>query len=221
MPIMRGRLRGRKWIVGSSNHGCWLGTYEFEQRVAFEATVTESSVVFDVGAHVGFYTLLASVLVGPAGKVFAFEPLPRNLRYLTRHLQLNGIDNVTVVEAAVSNISGAACFEEGPTTAMGRISPKGVLNVRTIALDELVQSGELPSPDYIKMDIEGAEFAALWGAKSILEQSHPTLFLATHGRDIHQRCCQFLRALEYQLKALDGAAIEESSELLAWCSHLS
>ncbi|MDW8317197.1 MAG: FkbM family methyltransferase, partial [Anaerolineae bacterium] len=62
LPIMQGRLKGRKWIVGSSSHGCWLGSYEYAKRIVFERTVRENSVVFDIGAHVGFYTLLAAVL---------------------------------------------------------------------------------------------------------------------------------------------------------------
>ena len=67
VPILRGRLRGKKWIAGSSNHGWWLGTYETRMRLLMERTIAEHSVVFDVGAHV-FYTLLASVLVGPEGE---------------------------------------------------------------------------------------------------------------------------------------------------------
>lgn len=106
LPVMQGRLKGKKWIVWSSNHGCWLGSYEHAKRILFEETITEGSVVFDVGAHVGFYSLLASVLVGPRGSVFAFEPLQRNLFYLKQHLRLNDIENVTVIEAAVSDRGG-------------------------------------------------------------------------------------------------------------------
>src|SRR5512139_3781902 len=69
LPILQGRLRGKRWISGSCNHGCWLGSYEYHKRVLFERTITPGSVVFDLGAHVGFYTLLASVLVGHAGRV--------------------------------------------------------------------------------------------------------------------------------------------------------
>jgi len=58
MPIMQGRLKGKRWIVGSSNHGCWLGSYEFDKQHLFERTITQGSIVFDLGGHVGFYTLL-------------------------------------------------------------------------------------------------------------------------------------------------------------------
>src|ERR671919_200683 len=77
VPILQGALRGKKWVVGSSTHGCWLGSYEYAMRHLFERTVERGDIVYDVGAHVGFYTLLASVLVGPTGRVLAFEPLPR------------------------------------------------------------------------------------------------------------------------------------------------
>ncbi|MGQ0570071.1 MAG: FkbM family methyltransferase [Armatimonadota bacterium] len=216
VPIMQGKLKGRKWIVGSGNHGYWLGSYEFHKRSVFERTVNEGTVVFDIGTHVGFYTLLASVLVGPSGKVFAFEPLPSNLRYLKEHLRWNSIENVTVLEAAVLDRSGEALFDEGPNSSMGRISPSGKVKVKTVALDELVGRGELPLPDYIKMDIEGAEMLALSGAKSVLAKSRPTLFLATHGMEIHQECCGFLQSLDYQLQAIDGMSLEQCSELLAF-----
>jgi len=215
LPIIQGRLKGMKWIVGSSNHGCWLGSYEYAKRIVFETTVRENGVVFDVGAHVGFYTLLASVLVGPMGSVFAFEPFPPNLVYLKEHLRLNKIGNVRVVAAAVSDKCGKSSFEEGPGSSMGRISQTGRLQVETVAIDELVAKGKLPMPDYIKMDIEGGEASALAGAKSVLAQSHPTIFLATHGNHVHQECCRLLLSLGYELQPIDGMALESSSEILA------
>ena len=76
MPIWQGRLKGKRWIVGSGASGYWRGSYEYENQLVFVRMVARGSTVFDVGAHVGFYTLLASVVVGPAGRVFAFEPVP-------------------------------------------------------------------------------------------------------------------------------------------------
>lgn len=68
--------------MGSSSHGCWIGSYEYHKRRLFEQAVTPGSAVFDIGAHVGFYTLLASVLVGDQGRVVAFEPNAGNVRLL-------------------------------------------------------------------------------------------------------------------------------------------
>jgi FkbM family methyltransferase len=216
MPILQGRLRGKQWVVGSSQHGCWLGSYELDKRLLLEKTIPEGSVVFDLGAHVGFYTLLSSVLVGPKGRVFAFEPMPTNLFYLKEHLSVNRITNVTVIEAAVSDSSGVTYFEEGSSSFQGRISSQGKLQVKTVGLDELIARGEIPTPDYIKIDVEGAEMQVFSGAKSMLANAHPTIFLATHGNDVHHQCCEFLTSLGYQLQPIGGKSLEQTDEILAY-----
>ncbi len=216
MPILQGKLRGKKWIVGSGQHGCWLGSYEYEKQRLFEETLTEGSIVFDIGSHVGFYTLLASVLVGTQGRVFAFEPLPRNLLFLNQHLQLNQIDNVTVIASAVSDTCGVTSFATHSNSFLGQISSQGELQVETLALDELVNSGQIPLPTHIKIDVEGAEMSVLRGAKSLLSSSHPTIFLATHGYEVHQQSCQFLESLGYCLKAIGAENIQQSDELIAY-----
>ena len=90
VPIMQGRLKGRKWIVGSHRHACWLGCYEPEVQNLVAHEVEPAGVFYDIGAMVGFYSLLASIVIGP-GRVYAFEPVPRNISYLCRHLALNNI----------------------------------------------------------------------------------------------------------------------------------
>jgi FkbM family methyltransferase len=203
MPVLQGRLRGKKWIVGSGDHGCWLGSYEYKKRILFETIVREGSTVFDLGAHAGFYSLLASILAGPQGMVFSFEPNPRNLFYLKRHIQLNRIINISVVEAAVSDHDGYAYFSDaGPTSLTGRLTPEGKSLVKTVTLDKLCSEKEIPIPDYIKIDVEGAEMLVLSGAKSILSNYHPTLFLSTHSEAIHHQCCDFLKSLGYELKPI-------------------
>lgn len=216
IPILQGRLKGKKWIVGSSNHGCWLGSYEYDKQILFSRTIKEGGVVYDIGAHVGFYTLLASALVGPRGKVIAFEPLPRNIRYLKEHLRLNRCDNVLVVEVAVGDESGIASFEEGTNSYTSHLSPKGCFKVKIVRLDDLVSSGEIPSPDYMKIDVEGAELLALSGARSILANYHPTIFLATHGIKVHQQCCDFLKSIGYDLQSINEKNIDETDEIIAF-----
>ena len=216
MPILQGRLRGKRWIAGSStNHGFWLGTREYEQRRVFEDTVTEGSIVFDVGAHVGFYTMLATVISGPQGRVFAFEPLPANLRFLREHLRINGMDGVQVFEAAVSDHEGEAVFAEGIGSFDGRLADDGSLRVRTLTLDSLLESGQVPAPDFIKMDVEGGELAALKGARTLLAAHHPTIFLATHGPGVHRDCLELLEGLGYRFRFTDGRNRAESTEVLA------
>ena len=147
--------------------------------------------------------------------VFTFEPVPRNLFYLKEHLRLNRVNNVTIIEAAVSDKNGVVLFDEGPGSSMGHLSSNGKLPVRTVVLDDLIANKEIPSPDYIKIDIEGAEFSALSGAKSTLMELHPIIFLATHGGAVHQKCCYLLQSIGYHLQPIDGIDLEQSSEILA------
>lgn len=215
MPIWFGALKGKRWIVGSFIHKCWLGVYEHRKQRRFAQFVLPGYVVYDVGAHVGFYALLASVLVGQEGKVFAFEPLPRNLKYLKQHLEINRISNVFVVESAVSDKSGAMRFSPGSHHAMGQLSQHGSLHVGGVSLDDYVSYVGLPKPDVIKIDIEGGEYRALKGAESLLKQYYPVIFLATHGIDVHHKSCAFLTALGYRLESIDGLDASESIEIIA------
>ena len=199
--VLQGTLRGKRWIVGSGTHGCWLGTYEYDKVRVFERCVRPGDVVYDVGAHVGNYTLLASELVGPAGRVFAFEPLPRNLRFLREHVRLNKAANVTIVDAAVAGREGKAFMSKGASSSEGRLGPAGEIEVRTVGLDELVSEG-LPAPKCIKMDIEGGELDALEGASGILADAKPVVFLSTHGPQVHEPCRSLLAAAGYELREL-------------------
>ena len=215
LPILQGRLRGKKWVVGAGEHGYWLGSYEMNKRLAFEREIEPSSVVYDIGANVGYFSLLASVLTGEKGKVYAFEPLPRNIEFLKKHIALNKLSNIQVFEAAVSNQSGDAFFDFGASTAMGHLSDSGGLRVRMASLDDLFSAGMLDPPDYIKLDVEGAEYDALRGAEEIIDKFQPVLFLDTHQRTAHQNTIQFLEQKHYHFEILDSKSSVETKELIA------
>ena len=215
IPVLQGPLTGKRWIVGSATHGAWLGTYEHRKQRLFAGTIQPGTVVFDLGANVGLYTLVAAVRTGPAGRVLAFEPVPRNIAFLRRHLEYNGASNVEVVEAAVSDREGVAIFEMSVSPAMGRLGPTGTLTIPTVTLDEMVLRRGAPMPDVMKIDIEGGERAALEGARILLERRHPTIFLATHGWAVHSECCAFLQGLGYSLSGIHGESADQTDELIA------
>jgi FkbM family methyltransferase len=215
MPVLQGPLRGKKWIVGSGNHGYWLGSYEMGKCARFAESVPAGGTVYDLGGNVGYYTLISAVRAGPRGRVFAFEPLPRNLEFLRRHLALNKVENVTVVAAAVSDRSGTVRFEEDASTSKGRIGEGGGLEVRSVALDDWVGPEGHPAPDLLKIDIEGAEYLALQGARGVLARTHPLIFLSTHSGRVHRDCLAFLEALAYRVIPLDGRPLERSRDILA------
>lgn len=216
MPILRGPLRGWRWVVGAGNHAYWLGVHEYAKQRVFERWLTPGCVFFDIGAHAGYYSLLAARLVRPGGQVVAFEPLPRNFAYLRKHLRLNGANTVTTIDAAVTESAGEATFQQGVEGSMGRVTAGGDLHVRTVALDGLVARGTIPPPDVIKLDAEGSEYRALSGARQTLAAHKPVLFLATHGAEVHARCLELLRELGYHVEAVGGGDVATTDELLAW-----
>jgi FkbM family methyltransferase len=220
--ILQGPLRGKRWIAGSSNHGCWLGSYEYEKQQAFCRELRKGAVVYDLGANVGFYSLLASTLTGNDGQVLSFEPSSRNLAFLRKHIELNRIKNCRIFDAAVSSSDGFAYFDLGPNCSEGRVVEAGAgrtVKVTTVKLDTLVFSQNLPPPDLLKCDIEGGEYEALKGAEATLRQFAPVIFLATHGQPVHSRCCDMLRALGYDLAPLDHSLLSEASEMIARHPH--
>lgn len=215
VPIMQGPLRGKRWILGSSPHGCWLGSYELSKQLTFERIVSAGSVVYDIGANVGFYTLLATALVGPTGMVYAFEPFPRNYEFLNRHLALNKIRNATVITVAVSSRDGECLFEPGELHSTGRLSNSGSLHVKAVKLDTLIQNGQLKPPHVMKIDVEGAELDVLRGCEATLEECRPAILLATHNKTVHESCCEVLRLHGYRLNSLTNKDIAETDELIA------
>lgn len=163
--------------------------------------IKPGSVVFDIGANIGFFSLLASRLVGTHGAVYAFEPHPRNAAILRRHVTLNHASNVTVIEAAVSDRSGQVRLMGDGSTA--RVDSQGV-SVAALALDDLHDDGNIRTPVVIKMDVEGAELAALKGMRELLQATLPDLLIEFHGafadgQDLDTLSCQLLKELGYTL----------------------
>jgi FkbM family methyltransferase len=207
--IRRGPAKGLKWIVGASNHGCWLGTYEMDKQQALMRFVRPDMTVYDIGSQAGFYTLLFSALVGGKGMVYACEPLPENLFYLLRHVQMNRRENVRVVQVALAERSGLHGF----STHRGRLENRltdpahASLLVSTLSLDDAVDRYGLQPPSLVKMDVEGAESRVLSGARQTIARHRPVLFVATHGEEQRQWCEAFLGEAEYEVYDLAGRRI--------------
>jgi FkbM family methyltransferase len=215
VPILQGPMRGKRWVAGSSDMGCWLGTAELSKVRRVERLVQPGMTCYDIGANVGYYTLLTSVLVGASGKVFAFEPVPGNIAFLRRNLRINRCGNVQVFELALTDFDGVTRFAEHRFRSRGHLDAAGNLEVRCASLDSLSAEGAISAPNILKIDVEGAELKVLRGARQILEAAKPVIFLATHGPDVHASCCRFLGEVGYGLEHLDGESVESSSELLA------
>jgi FkbM family methyltransferase len=214
VPILQGPLRGRRWIVGSATHGCWLGSYEFETQRAFARLVRAGDVVYDLGANVGFYSLLGARLAGEMGAVYSFEPLPRNLEFLRKHVSMNGLKNCCVIEAAVADFDGEMRFESSEAPATAHLSEGGDVAVRVVRLDSLLDRGEIRAPNVMKIDVECSEVKLLLGAAKTIEKYRPRILLSTHDRELHAQCVGFLERCGYRVEMLTELSLA-GAELLA------
>jgi FkbM family methyltransferase len=192
LPVLQGPLRGRLWIAGSSNHGCWLGSYEYRVQRSIYRAIPTGGMVWDIGANVGFYSLLAA---RKASQVISVEPLAANAALLRKHLALNRVDNVEVLEMAVWREAAKLRFL--PCGSLSRIAEAGQLAVCTITLDEML--ARFGPPAFIKMDVEGAEYEALSGGRRCLREARPIVFLAAdHDEAIRNSCYELLNSLNYE-----------------------
>ena len=162
------------------------GVWERSETKAFLGQIREGMCVFDVGANIGYYTLLAARAVGPAGRVYAFEPEPRNFELLTRNVSENGFTNVRPVNAAVSSGAGvvrlhlddanfgAHSLEVGSVrTSSGRS-----VDVETVFLDRFADEAlSFEAGVLVKVDVQGAEALVVAGAQRLLGLPNVTLFL--------------------------------------------
>jgi len=201
VPVLQGRLRGKKWIKGSGVNGYWLGSYENDQVNVFEKNIKNRDIFFDIGANVGFYSLLAAEIVGPLGKVFSFEPFPENFKYLKKHIEINKYKNIFPYQIAVSDKNGIAFFGGVINRSQGRLVESGELKVETIKLDDWIDNEKLPIPNVLKIDVEGAEFLVLKGLENILKKFHPKIFLSIHNEKVKNECFAILDECGYNLEA--------------------
>ena len=213
LPILSGPLRGKRWVVRSGNYSCWLGNFEQVKLRLFAAELRAGLVVFDIGAHVGFYSLLSAVLTRPGGSVFAFEPLPTNIAHLRSHANLNNV-SINVIEAAVADREGESRFQIGEDSYRGRLGTQGEL-VPVVSVDGLRAADKLPMPDLLKIDVEGAEALVLRGARETILAARPTIFLAVHGPETREDCLGLLEEFGYTTQPLVGDGFEPETEFIA------
>ncbi|HKV05092.1 MAG TPA: FkbM family methyltransferase [Candidatus Acidoferrales bacterium] len=158
------------------------GRWEETETRLFVSLLKKGMTVVDIGANLGYYTLMAARLVGPKGIVHAFEPSPENFALLRRSVEANGYKNVVLVPQAVSNHSGTARLRIDRASSGGHSlsafrGGAESIEVETVSLDDyFADRGE--KVDVIKMDAEGAEMAILGGMRELLARN-PELTLLT------------------------------------------
>ena len=211
--IARGYASGMKW---KRHHryvnGYWTGVYEIGLQQALARELKKGDVFYDLGANAGFFSLLAAKLIGPQGRVFAFEPLPENIESIKEQIIINSLDFCELIPKAVSDRSGEIAFAAAHHASLGSINVqrendvKEVLTVETVSLDEFVL--DHPRPDFIKIDVEGAEADVLTGAGTLLKsEDAPVLLIELHGRDKARKVEAILDSCGYQIADVSGNAL--------------
>ena len=159
---------------------CTFATYRWSAPALapiFDAVLEPGGVLADVGAFMGLYAMWGARRVGPRGKVYAFEPIETSIAQLETHIQINGFDNIEIVNAAVGAEPGEIELQlaEGPF-ALGISSrylvqarPEATVKIKQITLDEFFRDRE--TPDLVKVDVEGMEPEVFGGAQQLMESN--------------------------------------------------
>ena len=176
-----------------------FGTFEPDVAHTIQEYVRPGWHVLDIGAHIGYHTLLLSRKVGKEGRVIAFEPWPENFRVLAENVRLNGCGNVALVNKAVLAHTGRVHFgkdNEDPLSSVPSVRSEGV-EVECVSFDDFRKESLPGGPvHFIKIDAEGAELAILEGMRNFLKEASPLLLVELHGfgklGEAHPALC-FLR----------------------------
>jgi len=219
--ILRADQKVWAQVEGGAGRGLWLElnprTGDSYLRGDIETTVQDiltkrlgpGMVIYDLGANIGFFSLVAARIVGEGGHVFSFEPDAEVAARLRRNIARNNLSNVTVVEAGLWSSSGKMNFvaadsrspDRGTGQFVGEENPRGK-PTPCVALDDFV-AGARP-PDAIKCDVEGAEIEALRGAETVLRASQPWVLCETHSEANERDAREFLRNLGYNVESVDS-----------------
>jgi FkbM family methyltransferase len=235
IPLLGSLVRGaagsllpaekRVWvrIPGGRAKGLWLNidprfdshflekVYESKVQELLAAHLKPGDCFFDVGANIGFISLLAAQLVGQSGKVVAFEPEPRNARVISANAEKNDLPQLHLVEAAAWSSSGplefgraneASSNVDGQVIAISARNPDRI-QVKGIALDDFVFRGGGAPPNFLKIDVEGAEFEVLKGAAEIIKSVRPLVLCEIHYPADVAKIDEWLIEKGYQLRPLD------------------
>ncbi len=183
----------------------WRGFGGFEPEITriFYALAKESKVIFDIGASVGYYALLAAI-GNQEAKVYAFEPAPRAFEKLNRNIQLNGLSNVITTDNAVTNFEGevtlyipAGDMPTSASTLAGFRKAEQELQVRATTIDTFAIKNSIEKVDLLKIDTEGTEPLVLEGSRGVIQRDEPVIICEVLKGRTEKSLLHFLSPLGY------------------------
>jgi FkbM family methyltransferase len=234
LPVMRGPAKGLRFeldLVRRQESAYFLGKYDRKILKTLHDTVQQGWVIWDVGTYLGFYTVFFNRLVGPHGKVVAIEPDPRNLERTRRNLRLNNFELPHYLPVAVGDPAGEIDFllsddsnSHVPGVYVGdsgmeetyreRDKEKATIRIQCKSLDQIFLGKELPPPNLIKIDIEGAELHAMQYVDRLCREIRPILILELHNRECDLAAWAFAKRVDYILfDAENGRELTRAEEV--------
>jgi FkbM family methyltransferase len=207
-----GLLTGYRMKLEWARFRCFsYGSWEPELVALVAKKIQPGFRVVDIGAHIGYYTLLLSRLVGANGRVYSFEPVPTNFEFLSENVRLNDCANVEPINRAVVDVQQQIHFDirQGDPlpidVCFADSNSRGDLVVEGVSLDEyfLPRAGRI---DFLKVDAESAEDKVLDGAHGLIARDHPSILMEVHHFDgnLESRVTPAkLRELGYRVEHLD------------------
>lgn len=183
--IRHGEAAGMWISPRQANPGYYFGTTEPDVQRFLAANLGAGQVFYDIGANVGFLTLVGARAVGSAGRVYSFEPLSEKVLALKYNVELNSLSQVKIVEAAVADRSGIAEFVAASPTgshlaAEHEETDHPRLPVRVVSIDDIVYRCSFVPPHLVKIDVEGAEELVLAGMASVILNYRPIIICEIH-----------------------------------------
>jgi FkbM family methyltransferase len=229
--VAAGLLKGTSLNLDmQSEKDYWLGTYELELQSALQELVKPGMTAYDVGANIGYISLMLARLVGESGRVFAFEALPANTTRWQGNVDLNGLGGrMQLFCGAVADSNTPLRFLVHASGGMGKAAGsagranayQGEIEVRGVSLDEFVFGQGNPPPRIIKMDIEGGEVLALPGMRRLLQETRPSLVLELHGQESIRVSWEILSGMGYRMCWMKpGFPKVSSPQELNWKAYL-
>jgi FkbM family methyltransferase len=205
--ILTGLASGYYICVSPTEHlGYLFGTDERHLQRAIRKYVNAGDTVYDIGANMGYVSLSLAKRVGRSGRVISFEPVPANIKAFRQNMEINHLTNVQLIEAAVSDAAGETFIRIAGNLSMAslvwhRNDPSATeISIRTVSIDELPEADDLSHPAFVKIDVEGAEAAALHGMCRTIAAARPVLFVecSEAGR---ARTWDLLQELDYRCQS--------------------
>lgn len=207
------------------------GYYEFAETAFWKVATKNKKVVFDIGANVGYFSLIASKNIDKtAGRIYAFEPVSRTFKRAVHNVELNSFKNIEVNQLALSDKKGELIINIGKDEnwGMSSINKYDLLSdqsekVNTDSVDNFIVANNINQLDIAKIDVEGSEFYVLSGMQKSIEKFRPVILievleqhLAKAGSSVDAVFNYFLERNYKAYKILTGAKLETLSEAISY-----